>query len=116
MARIAEGEACATRGVSESFSSVLPDVTIDPNENRPPGLGGRLHVFGGLCHSPYAGITQIRFSGVDSVLAALSAWLIPSSPRAVFVLCASLSGWRVDVKLGTLGEAVSRFRHRMTNV
>ena len=43
-------------------------------------LGGRLHVVGGLCHSPYAGITQIRFIGVDSVSAALSAWQIQAPP------------------------------------
>ena len=52
----------------------------------------------GLCHDPYAGITQIRFEGVDSVSAALSAWRFPSSPGAVFVLRASLTGERVYVK------------------
>ena len=48
-------------------------------------LGGRLHVVGGLCHSPYAGITQIRFIGVDSVSAALSAWQIQAPPGLYFV-------------------------------
>ncbi len=53
----------------------------------------------GLCHDPYAGIIQIRFEGVDSVSAALSAWRFPSSPGAVFMLRASLTGQQVYVKL-----------------
>ena len=53
----------------------------------------------GLCHDPYAGITQIRFEGVDSVSAALSAWRFQAPPGLYFVLRASLTGLMTYVKL-----------------
>ena len=52
----------------------------------------------GLCHDPYAGIIQIRFEGVDSVSAALSAWRFQAPPGLYFVLGASLTRQLVYVK------------------
>jgi len=45
-------------------------------------------------HSPYAGITQIRCEGVDSISADLSAWLSQAPPaRYLFVKYPLIDGY-----------------------